>query len=180
VSTRLASIQAERLANTFAALAVTISDRVQLRIFERFELGPSAAAALVILGRRPQYIESLSRQVALSHSATVRLVDRLEDAGLARRGPGSDARRVGLRLTAAGRRRADAILAERAQVVSELLESLGAADRRALAEVVELLLEELAEDWTEGMHMCRLCDIPFCEQKAPCPVALGAEEHAHG
>ena len=53
---------------------------------------------------------SLAGVLGLTHSGTVRLVDRLEDDGLLRRGQGQDARVVTLELTAKGVRRARARL----------------------------------------------------------------------
>ena len=166
-----------RLANTFAALAVTINDRLLVGLAERYELGPSDTAALVVLGRVPQRIEDVRQQLGLSHSAAVRLVDRLEASGLAVRGRGGDARSVRVRLTAAGRRRAHDVLTERERIVADMLAGLSPSERRSLAEVVERLLEQLATDWQTTMLTCRLCNIPLCEAHAPCPAALGAQEN---
>src|SRR5690242_8592014 len=85
---RTTAVASTRLPNTLGALAVAISDRLLAGLRDRSELGPSDAAALVILSRVPQRIEDVSRQLGVSHSATVRLVDRLEAAGLAARAPG--------------------------------------------------------------------------------------------
>jgi MarR family transcriptional repressor of emrRAB len=175
---RTTGVAGSRLANTFAALALAISDEVMGQLSRRYSLGPSDAAALVVLSRAPQRIEDVSRQLRLSHSATVRLVDRLEAGGLAARSPGLDARSVTVRLTPVGKRRARAVLAERDRLVDEILTDLSSAERELVGDVVERLLEQLGVDWRTTMQVCRLCDIPACEAEAPCPIALGAERNS--
>jgi len=162
----------ERLENTFAALVVAISDDIVRELSHRWQLGPSDAAALVVLSRVPQRIEGVSRQLGISHSATVRLVDRLVDSGFAVRGQGRDRRSVSVRLTPAGKRRARGVLAERERVVQESLGALSEPDRALLARVVDALLEAKGIDWRTTMQICRFCDIPACEHRAPCPATI--------
>jgi DNA-binding MarR family transcriptional regulator len=164
------------LENTLGALAVAISDRLLAELRHGYDLAPSDAAGLVVLARIPQPIEAVRRQVGLSHSATVRLVDRLEAAGLAARVPGRDGRTVNVRLTATGTQEARRLLEERQRIMSDVLAHLSVDERLTLAAVVERLLEQLAVDWRVAMHICRLCDLPGCESDWPCPVAVGAEE----
>jgi DNA-binding MarR family transcriptional regulator len=172
-------VASDRLENTLAALVVAINDKLLEGLANSSDLGPSDTAALVVLSRVPQRIEAVSRQLGLSHSATVRLVDRLDAAGLARRRPGRDARSVSVALTARGVRSARRLLAEREHILSVALADLTVTERAALAGVVERLLVRLARDWTTAMQICRLCDIPGCEADGACPVALGAEERTH-
>jgi MarR family transcriptional regulator, negative regulator of the multidrug operon emrRAB len=162
----------DRLENTFAALVVAVSDGILKEISDRWQLGASDAAALVVLSRVPQRIDGVSRQLGLSHSATVRLVDRLVDNGFAVRGRGGDGRSVAVRLTPAGKRRAKSVLAERERVVGRALAGLSKADRAALARIVDQLLEEQGVDWLTTLRICRFCDIPGCEHEAPCPAAV--------
>ena len=74
---------------------------------------PAALAALRMwAGGRP--LDVLADGLRLSHSRAVRVIDRLEDEGLARREPDpDDGRAVRIVLTAAGRRAADAAEAAR-------------------------------------------------------------------
>ncbi|MDD4868045.1 MAG: MarR family winged helix-turn-helix transcriptional regulator [Mycobacterium sp.] len=67
-------------------------------------------------------------------------VRRLEEAGLVTRtlDPG-DARAVRIRITAEGRRTLDAVRADRAAAIEPQLAQLQPADRRVLAEAVEVL-----------------------------------------
>jgi MarR family transcriptional regulator, negative regulator of the multidrug operon emrRAB len=165
----------DRLENTLAALAFAINDGVIARLADRYGLGSSDAAALVVLSRIPQRIDDVSQQLRISHSAAVRLVDRLVASGFATRAPGRDARSVSVRLTPAGKRRARAVLAQRQRVVGGMLAGLSTSERSVLARTVERLLENLAVDWRTTMEICRLCDLPACEEHAPCPAAQGAE-----
>jgi MarR family transcriptional regulator, negative regulator of the multidrug operon emrRAB len=171
---RAAAIASRRLPNTVAALALAVTDMLLVGLDERYHLGPSDAAALIILSRRSQRIEDISQQLGVSHSATVRLVDRLEDMGLAGRAPGRDARSVNVRLTAAGKRRARGLLTERERIMTHVLGELSERDRRLLGALVEKMLDALAVDWRTTMQICRLCNIPFCESGAACPAAAGA------
>src|SRR3954470_18962104 len=101
---RGAQLQVERTANLLAAAAVRIADLIHVETSVRAGRGAQAPAALVTLLRpleRP--IEELRHVLALSHSATVRLVDRLVEDGLVERAPGRDGRTVAPRLTGSGR-----------------------------------------------------------------------------
>ena len=71
-------------------------------------LAGSAALALLALEEflGDAHVGRLADVLGLTHSGAVRLVSQLEAAGLAERRTGGDRRRVEVRLTAAGRRRA--------------------------------------------------------------------------
>jgi len=170
-----ARARSERLANTLGALVTEIGDQIHSGLSEYCGLGRSDAAAIVVVSRRPRGIEELRRILGLTHSATVRLVDRLEDARLLRRGPGEDGRSVTLELTAAGTHRAASLLAERDRIVSEVLAPLRGSDREDLARVVERLLQALAVDWDAARRICRLCDLEHCDARGDCPTRIGAE-----
>jgi MarR family transcriptional repressor of emrRAB len=111
-------------ANLVGALGVALADR--LAAAAELAGGASAADALVALheGRAGASIDALAPIVGLSHSGTVRLVDRLARDGLVERRRGADQRSAALFLTPAGRRRARRVLTRR--------DALGAglADRR--------------------------------------------------
>ncbi len=118
--------------------------------------------------------------VGLTHSGTVRLVERMVEDRLVTRGPGRDARSVALVLTAKGRKAAERILAARLAAVAPALDALSARDRDLLVEAAEKMLaavtrerlaarsrgEEVAGGW-----MCRLCDSDACgRDRGTCPV----------
>jgi MarR family transcriptional repressor of emrRAB len=96
--------------------------------------GPAALAALsTYLEGEP--IDQLARSLGLSHSAAVRLVDRLEKSGFVKRRPGVDGRSVSVAMTPPGRRAGRKILDARHRAIAEVLESLSASEQRTLAGV---------------------------------------------
>ena len=114
----------ERTANLLGALALTLSDRAAAAVQAEAGLASSDAAALVTLRNyaEGEPLALLGRALALSHPGVVRLADRLQARGLVERHRGDrDGRAVALRLTAAGRRAADAALAARADAIDAAL-----------------------------------------------------------
>jgi DNA-binding MarR family transcriptional regulator len=172
-----AQIRSDRLENTFGALLVEAAARLQATLADRFSLGLSDASALIVLSRRSRRIEDLRQILGLTHSATVRLVDRLEAASLVERTPGPDRRSVLLKPTALGRRRASSVPAAREGLLAQLLAPLGREERDGLAAAAELMLTALSTDWWTALHVCRLCDLGKCEAEAECPAAIGARGH---
>ncbi len=82
-----------RLENVLGSVAVAITGAVQAAVDEaagHSAAGPAALTALRI--HRGCSVDRLAGVLGLTHSGTVRLVDRLEDDGLLRRGQGQDAR----------------------------------------------------------------------------------------
>src|SRR4051794_41799772 len=99
-------------------------------------LGASAPSALVALDGylTGQPIDALRRVLGLTHSGTVRLVDRLVAAGLGERRVGTtDGRAVPLGLTPAGRRVARRGVAAREGALGGVLALLGPGGRAALS-----------------------------------------------
>jgi MarR family transcriptional repressor of emrRAB len=156
------------------ALALHISDRVATAAAAEAGRGAMAPAALVALSRgRRGPIEYLRRVLGLSHPATVRVVDRLSDDGLVRRAPGPDARTVSPQLTPVGEDAARRVQRARSDVLLEVLAGLDRDDQAALARILDRLLMRAAADDIAASHLCRLCDLLLCEQRAPCPVDTG-------
>nr|BFE35983.1 MarR family transcriptional regulator [Actinomadura rugatobispora] len=132
--------------------------------------GTSGASALATIHFVPgERIDALSRVLGITGSGTVRLVDRLVADGLVERRPGQDRRSVSLWLTEAGERAAEAIVAERREVLRRALEPLTDAQRRALAALSEPVLAGLSVDREHADRICRLCDYLACPQDR-CPV----------
>lgn len=159
-----------RVANLLAAL----SGEVQRRGIDRSDRHPNAtessAAALNLIGLMDGCSNgALASALRLSHPATARLIDKLVGEGLVTTGRADDRRAVALRLTAAGRAEARAIVAGRVEAVAGLLDALKPAQRRALADIAETLLRAAATDFGEAMHICRLCDDQVCVPER-CPV----------
>ena len=114
-----------RAANLLGALSVAIADRMRLATEEGAGHGGSAPAALISLAGYLDGgpIDSLRDPLRLTHSAAVRVVDRLVSAGLARRRRGRDRRSVAVELTPTGRGAAAGALEARRGVLEAALGS---------------------------------------------------------
>lgn len=159
-------------------VGLAVADRLRAAAEKELGLGGSAPVAIVALSTylagRP--LEELAGAFGITPSAVVRLVDRLEQAGLARRHPGTDGRRVSVRLTAKGDRRARAILARREEELGNVLGVLSAGEQRQLARLHEKLLARLPHDVAGAARVCRFCDVHACGyEDGRCPVTRGIE-----
>jgi DNA-binding MarR family transcriptional regulator len=164
----------ERQANLLGALGLAIVDRLQLAGLTGRGRTMSDTAALIHLRLRPgENIDFLAHVLAISHSAAVRLIDRLEAAGLVERRAALDARARALILTQAGEKAAVHALAARLAVLGDLLDLLSAAERQRLEPLLEKLLAGMAGDRWQARHLCRLCDFWTCDDPA-CPVDRAA------
>lgn len=168
----------ERTANLLGALALALTDTLTEVTTVRAERGAGAPAALVLVGFYPgQSIDSLSRTLELSHSATVRLVDRLVGDGLLERRGGADGRTTALHLTRKGRARADSILDDRCRALTGALGPLSAKERAHFTQLLEKILSALTRDRRHADHICRLCDERACPAD-DCPVECAAVERS--
>lgn len=164
----------DRTANLLGALALALTDRMTEEAETRAEHGAAAPAALVSVGVDPGLsVTALAHTVGLTHSAAVRLVDRLAADGLAERRAGADGRAVGVYLTRRGAVRRQAILSGRGNVLSDALAALPADDQDALTALVETLLGAMTRGRQQADYMCRLCDEDVCPA-AICPVECAA------
>lgn len=161
-----------RQSNLLGALAVAVGDRLGDAVSSEAERGGQVPAALAVLAQQSGLsVEGLRRQVRLSQSATVRLVDGLVADGLATRREGADRRSVEIRLTRLGRARAEAVLSARRAVLDDVLATLTAAERAKLERLLVQVLSGLTTDRVEAEQICRLCDLGACPL-ASCPVEL--------
>jgi DNA-binding MarR family transcriptional regulator len=162
--------------NVIGALVVVLGDRIRDATEEASGMGGALPAALSALhewaGGRT--IETLAGGLRLSHSRTVRVVDRLEQQGLARRARDpADGRGVLVHLTPAGRRAGRAVLDARAAALED---ALGGDERRALARLAEPLLARATASRRAAGAICRLCDAHACgHYDGRCPVTRAAD-----
>jgi DNA-binding MarR family transcriptional regulator len=122
-------------------------------------------------------VDTLAGGLRLSHSRTVRVIDRLEADGLAtrERDPG-DGRNVLVRLTPAGERAGQAVLAARGAALAAALDGLGPRERRALAELAERVLGGVTTGRRSAGAICRLCQSDVCgHHDGRCPVTRAAD-----
>src|SRR5689334_8552793 len=73
----------QHTANILGALSLLIQDRVEKAWQSTLDLSPMAAAALVQIDNEPgSSIELVASHIGLTHSATVRVVEKLAERGL--------------------------------------------------------------------------------------------------
>ena len=170
-----------RAANVLGALALVLADRMADAVEDaaaQAESGATALSALVHVLPPDPSIDLLRQVLGLTHSGTVRLVDRLEHAGLVRRSAGQDGRSIAVRLSAAGRRAATRVTRERAGQLTGALAVLTNDEQEQLADLAGRVLAGLGRDGTGGAERsverwtCRLCDTTACGRvQGRCPVA---------
>jgi MarR family transcriptional regulator, negative regulator of the multidrug operon emrRAB len=168
-----------QVANRLGALALTLSDGIRDATEDATGMGGGLPAALVSLrewadGRS---VDVLAETMRVSHSRAVRVVDRLEAAGLARREPDpSDGRRALVWLEPAGRELAERALDARASVLRSALAELDAGALRDLERLLGSLLQATTVDVRAAKETCRLCDAHACgHYEGACPVSQAAD-----
>lgn len=157
-----------RTANLLGALSLAVVDRMRQATEDDLGHGGAAPAALTTIGHAPGLSNDLLGQaLGLTHSGTVRLVDRLQREGLVERRPGPDQRTIALHLTDSGDRARAQLLRCRAASLAGLVEMLTAAECSTLEAILEKLLVALPKSLPDAYRLCRLCDAPVCEN---CPM----------
>jgi DNA-binding MarR family transcriptional regulator len=164
-------------ANLLGALALLIADQMSEAVAAAAGGSGSAAAALSALHTflDGPTIDRLRQVLGLTPSGAVRLVDRLVEAGLVNRGPGTDARSRAIHLTPAGRRAAVRVAAARTGVLERALDDLSANQRRTLHALLGKVMAGLVREKDRGAWTCRLCDLKACgRDEGRCPTANAA------
>lgn len=167
----------DRAANLLGALSLVIADRMADAMAEaggRPESGAAMLSALLHFLDRPT-VDRLRQVLGLTSSGTVRLVDRLAQAGYVQRGPGGDRRSVSVALTGAGRQAAREVTAARAAVLDQALAVLSLAERQVFEQLMSRMLTGMIREPGATRWICRLCDTGTC-RGAPggCPVGNAA------
>jgi len=164
-----------RTENLLGALALALTDEMQAEFTRVAGQQHNAVAAIVSIGIAPGIsIDALAKILQLSHSATVRLADRLDGDGLiVRERADKDRRSVSLRLTPEGTALRQNALQARSGTLKRALADLSSTDLAALTRLLEALLSALTMDRAAADHTCRLCDEEICPE-ASCPVERAA------
>lgn len=163
---------ADRLAQLLGVLSLGASDRVRSSVDASLGRAGAHAAALVHLDAYPRdSVQALADVLGVSQPATVKVVNRLAEAGLLERRPGPDRRTRALHLTPKGRAAATRVLADRASQLAHVLRVLDHEERERLEPLLEKLVAALAGDRPGALTVCRLCDRSTC-CRAPggCPL----------
>jgi DNA-binding MarR family transcriptional regulator len=168
---RVTTSATARLNNLLASLSLNLAGDAQQELERVAGLTGSAAVALLALDEfaGDAHVARLADLLGVTHSGAVRLVAQLESMGLAERRHGADRRRVEVRLTANGRRRARAARRARDAVTTGAFRSLTSDERRTL----ELLLAkmvgarvadrlELRQAGARPPWWCRTCEFAAC------------------
>jgi MarR family transcriptional regulator, negative regulator of the multidrug operon emrRAB len=167
-----------REANLLGAISLAVAERTDQAVQAAAARGGAAPAAIVALATflDGSSLDVMRRPLGLSHSAAVRLADRLAADGLVRREPGADARSVSIRLTEEGDRLAARIRAERERALEEVLAPLSRTEREELTRLHERLLGGITGGRADAGHICRLCDAEACgHEQGRCPVTIAAD-----
>jgi DNA-binding MarR family transcriptional regulator len=135
-------------------------------------LGLRDAAALTLIGSHPGCsADWLWARIGLTQSGTVRLVDRLQGLGyVARERTGRSLR---LTLLEAGEQALQMWNEAREEASTAVLSGLNRAQRKQLAELLELGLRNTQRIRVEADTTCRLCDWQACKR---CPVDRSVTE----
>ena len=173
-----------RLENLLASLSLNLAEESQTALERAAGLSGSATAALLALEEflGDAHVGRLADVLGLTHSGAVRLVTQLETEGLAVRRTGDDRRRVQVRLTAMGRRRAAAARTARDAVVSETTRGLDGAEADALEDLLAKLVAarvagriDRRRQGEGGAWWCRTCDFAACGRpEGRCPAQVTA------
>src|ERR1700743_2823226 len=159
-----------RTANMLAAFAGEVSERVADVLKSHPNQTDSAPAALNIMSFWEGITNAeLARALKLSHTATVRLVDKLEAQGFVETRKGEDKRATHLYLTPAGAEAVRPALVARCAAVEGYLEVLTAAEQKQFAALLEKLMRPLGTDGFAVSHFCRLCEFTACPGDT-CPM----------
>jgi len=173
----------QHAANVLGALSLVVADRMNAAVEAVAALGPSAPAALVALHEFLDggSVTQLSSVLGLSHSGTVRLVDRLAVEGLVERIGAQDGRAVSVVLTSSGRRVALRIRQARSKALTSALSALTSDEVDNLVAALDTMLTTItlarADERSAHSHdrpqpwLCRLCDFAACgRSEGNCPV----------
>jgi DNA-binding MarR family transcriptional regulator len=173
-----------RLDNLLASLSLNLAEEGQAALERASGVSGSATAALLALDEflGDAHVGRLAGVLGLTHSGAVRLVSQLERVGLAERRSGEDRRRVEVRLTATGRRRATEARAARNAVIGQGTSGLTGNEATALEELLAKVVEARVAARVErrragegGAWWCRTCDFAACGRpEGRCPAQVTA------
>lgn len=164
------------IANLLGALSLAVMDRIEQGAREVVGRGGETPAALIVIGYgQGMTNDKLRRILGLSHSGTVRLVDRLVLDQLVERRPGKDGREVALHLTAKGTTARKDLMACRISAVVSLLDVLSTAEMKRLGALIHELLARQDTSELDRFTICRMCDDRIC-QNCPLPTNKGSRD----
>jgi len=167
-----------RTINLLGAFVTGLSDQLNRRIEEKTEVFGEVPAALVAIAyNEGRTVDYLSKTLTLSHSWTVRVVEKLEKEGLVEKRTGMDKRAVALFVTTQGGKKVKGIVRARREFLDGILAALPVKEHKQLASMLERMLEISTTDYYSGEAICKLCEVDACPQ-GRCPVAASQQAAA--
>lgn len=169
----------DRCGNVLGALALVVTDRMTDAVAAAAGLSVTAATALSALHHflDAPSIDLLRQVLGLTSSGTVRLVDRLVEAGYVTRGTASDRRSTAIVLTDAGRAAAERVSAARAALLEDLLSVLSDEERATFEALVSRVLAATMREPGAVRWTCRLCNTGVCRaEPGDCPFRREARK----
>ena len=163
------------IANLLGALSLAVMDQIEQGARDIIGRAGETPAALIVIGYGPITNDKLRRILGLSHSGTVRLVDRLVSDRLVERRSGKDGREVALHLTAKGAVSRKELLTSRISAVASFLDVLSSSERKRLKELIRDVLARQDTSEMERFTMCRMCDTGFC-LNCPLPTSVSKSD----
>jgi len=155
------------IANLLGALSLAVMDRIEQGARDIIGHAGETPAALIVIGYGPKTNDKLRRILGLSHSGTVRLVDRLVSDRLVERRPGKDGREIALHLTAKGAAFRKDLLTSRISAVASFVDVLSASERKRLGKLIRNVLARQDTSEMDRFTICRMCDNGVCSN---CPL----------
>ena len=158
--------------NLIGTLALKIHDLQMNAAVDVSGMSPTACACLISLAHQdtPQTISDIAAICNLSHSAAVRLVEKLETLGyLHKTALKSDGRKVHICLTSDGYEMRDTILKARRLAIEPALSKFSKSDWKVIEWAAGFILSDMTDSRLESEQICRLCDVDACGG-SNCPV----------
>jgi MarR family transcriptional repressor of emrRAB len=160
-----------RTVNLLGAFVTGINDQLNRRLEEESGASDDVPAALVAIGyNEGRTVDYLSKTLGLSHSWTVRMVEKLETQGWVEKRAAEDKRAVALFLTRQGGKKVKGIVQARRRFLNEALAALPVKEHKQLTGMLERILGFVTTDFYSGEAICKLCEVDVCPQRR-CPVA---------
>jgi DNA-binding MarR family transcriptional regulator len=154
--------------NQIAAFARKLDNCVNSALRKKFDRPMSDLTALISIKNCNSFnIGWLSNVLELSHSAAVRVVDRLEADGLLERQAKDNKKQVGLRISQKGIIISDEILSLRGNVVAKILSSLESQQLDNLADSARTVIASHVDHELDAYKTCALCDEEGCGVNCP-------------
>lgn len=148
------------------AVALCVSDALWLAMSRT---SSDAAALAMVLAEPGMSVDELARLVGLTHSATVRVVDRLVADDLVVRRSSGVGRRLALTLTSKGRRVANSNVYAAQRVLDKATAGFSDDELHTLTMLSARMVLNLSAEQAEIDRACRLCDQRSC-LSVGCPL----------